>query len=147
DEPSTGRRPWDIDQEMAAAALGVRTYILRADDIAQTVDRAADKALRRRMPVVISIPYDFANTSIGKRDVAEAEINLEDPATVASLLAATLAKPEPTIAPAPAIHRRRVSEARIDEAVRLLSTAERPLVLAGRGAHLAGAGPQLARIA
>src|SRR5690554_1481395 len=59
DAPSTGLRPWDIDQEMAAAALGVRTYTVSTNDVDEIVDRAAAAAIRRRTPVIIAPPYDL----------------------------------------------------------------------------------------
>lgn len=151
DEPTTGRRPWDIDQEMAAAALGVRSYVVGLDDVDGIVDRAAQVALRRRRPVVISIPYDLAAAEVfAPVTVASEGIDLADPATMRDLAAATL----PSATPAPsatitAYHRpvTAATSAELTSAVQLLASAARPVVLAGRGAWLAEAEAELGAIA
>jgi len=146
DEPSQGPRPWDIDQEMAAAALGVRTYTLSTENIDELVDRVVASALRRRSPVVLSLPYDLVNAEV---TASKSEsIDLNDPATMRALAAATL--------PAEAVKAPRASSIRpetaattieISAAVQLLARAERPVVLAGRGAWISGAAAELNRIA
>ncbi len=148
DEPTTGRRPWDIDQEMAAAALGVRSYVVGLEDVDGIVDRAAQVALRRRRPVVISIPYDLAAAEVFAPAIAASEgIDLADPATMRDLAAATL----PSAAPATITsYHRPVTAAtptELTSAVQLLAGAARPVVLAGRGAWLAEAEAELGAIA
>ena len=153
DEPTTGRRPWDVDQEMAAAALGVRSYALDPQHIDEIVDRAVASADRVRRPVVLSIPYDHAALELPlprPADLATEEgIDLNDPATMQALAQATL----PSGASAA---RRESSHARpsttatsieLAAAVQLLTGAERPLVLAGHGAWVSGAESQLATLA
>lgn len=148
DEPTTGRRPWDVDQEMAAAALGVRTQALRLDNIDELVDRAAASALRRRSPVVLAIPYDLAGATLPA--AKELEIDLNDPSVMDSLVAAT----RPSSSDASTSHTRThlrpetsATSIEIAAATQLLEKAQRPLVLAGHGAWLSGAGPELDRVA
>ncbi|MFV0433723.1 MAG: thiamine pyrophosphate-binding protein [Leucobacter sp.] len=147
DAPSSGRRPWDVDQEMLAAALGVRTHVLSVTNIDRTVDRAAAYARQVRRPVVLAIPYDLATA-----EIVAPEIDLNDPATIASLNAAVSDVP---VAPAatlgyntldsvyptmPAAHQ-------LTAAAQILADAQRPVILAGRGAHLSGAAAVLGQLA
>lgn len=142
DAPTTGVRSWDIDQEMMAAALGVRTIALTLDDLDETVDRAAASALRRRRPIVLSIPYDLVATPVIE---AATGIDLNDPSVIRSLTAATM----PSAAPRRQVPRPHTA-ANADDlaaALRTLTSAKRPLVLAGRGAWLAGAQGELTELA
>ena len=149
DAPTTGLRPWDIDQEMAAAAVGVRSYTVEPDDVDEIVDRAAEAALRRRRPVVLAIPYDLVTAEVAPVEPPAAQgIDLDDPSTVRDLVAATM----PSAAAARAVTRRErpvtaATPTALTAAVHALAGAERPVVLAGRGAWLSGAGPQLGAIA
>ncbi|QZY51709.1 thiamine pyrophosphate-binding protein [Leucobacter tenebrionis] len=158
DAPSAGPRPWDVDQEMLAAALGVRTHMLSVTNIERTVDRAVAYAHRVRRPVVLGIPYDLVSapavaSQAGREGAGSgsgsAGIDLNDPAVLASLSAsvADIAAPSPAaVTPqperlgGPAGHQ-------LEAAVRALIEAERPVVLAGRGAHLSGASAELGAIA
>lgn len=154
DAPSTGLRPWDIDQEMAAAAVGVRTYTVGTRDVDEVVDRAAAAALRRRTPVVIAIPYDQVTAVIpAPVHPDDAGINLADPATLRDLAQATLPATSapggstpgsPVAAPRPASA---ATPTQLDDATQLLLAAKRPVVLAGYGAWLSGAASELGVIA
>lgn len=160
DAPSTGPRPWDIDQEMASAAVGVRTYTVGTHDVDEVVDRAAAAALRRRTPVVIAIPYDQVTAVIPKPSgQPDLGIDLSDPATLRDLARATLpAKSEtgnsgvsgksaqgaPNSAPRPASA---ATAAELDAAAKSLLSAKRPIVLAGYGAWLSDAASELGAIA
>ena len=137
DEPTTGARPWGVDQEMMAAAMGVRTIPLSPDDLDETIDRAAASARRSRKPVVLAIPYDLAEVPVVDPEPEPVGIDLNDPAVTRALIAATM----PSAAPAPRVERPRTaaSDAELTLALQALGAAERPLVLAGRGAWLAGA--------
>ena len=151
DAPTTGPRPWDVDQEMLGAALGVRTHLLTLSDPVGIVDRAVASALRSRRPVILGIPYDLAAAAVdapleGVTRAADDEIDLNDPAVIASLVAATL----PATDQSRQHSVRPITGASADQiaaAVQALATAERPLILAGRGAWLANATPQLGRLA
>ncbi len=157
DAPSGGPRPWDVDQEMLAAALGVRTHMLSVANIDRTVDRAVAYAQRVRRPVVLGIPYDLVSApavepqpAAGANGAPSPGIDLGDPAVLASLsasvadvaghAAAPAVAPQPERLGGPAGHQ-------LEAAVRALLEAERPVVLAGRGAHLSGASAELGAIA
>lgn len=124
DEPTSGPRPWDVDQIALASAVGARTYTVGHADAAATTVIAIEHALTYRVPVVLAIPYDVAVLEAGP--VPEA--------------------PSPRI-PAPLAPRGEFSEATLDEIARALGAASRPFLLAGRGAWLAGAGAALGELA
>jgi len=151
DAPSGGPRPWDVDQEMLAAALGVRTHMLSVAGIERTVDRAVSYAQRVRRPVVIAIPYDLVTEPAVQPAIASAEpqgIDLNDPAVLASL-SASVAEIAPAQPVAPVVPQGLGGPAghQIEAAVRALLEAERPVVIAGRGAHLSGASAELGAMA
>ncbi|WP_336651764.1 MULTISPECIES: thiamine pyrophosphate-binding protein [unclassified Leucobacter] len=158
DAPSAGPRPWDVDQEMLAAALGVRTHMLSVTNIDRTVDRAVAYARRVRRPVVLGIPYDLVTADAvaspvegaGTGAAGSAGIDLSDPAVLAALSAsvAEIAAPAPAPAVTPQPERLGGSAShQLEAAVLALLEAERPIVIAGRGAHLAGASTELGAIA
>ena len=119
DQPTSGPRPWDVDQAAIAAAVGVATFTVGVDDAAAVTTAGLQHALDERAPVVVAIPYDLAARQAGNaavRVVRPREVLLPD------LEAAAAAAAE-------------------------LSTARRPFLLAGRGAVLAGAGSALGELA
>lgn len=116
DEPAAGPRPWDVDQHAIAAAVGAPTYTVTRKNPAAITSQAITHALEHRTAVVLAIPYDIATAPA-------AEEQSIGPAS-----------PVPTPVP---------SDERLDRAAGLLTAAKRPLILAGRGAHLAGAGHEL----
>lgn len=124
DEPTSGPRPWDVDQIALASAVGARTYTVGRTDAVATTAIAIEHALTYKVPVVLAIPYDVATLDAGTPGPVP-QLRLPSPLTVATEL----------------------SSARIDEVARALAAAKRPLLLAGRGAHLAGAGDALGRLA
>ncbi|MFJ4224416.1 thiamine pyrophosphate-binding protein [Microbacterium sp. NPDC089695] len=124
DEPTSGPRPWDVDQIALASAVGARTYTVGRADAAATTVIAIEHALTYRVPVVLAIPYDVASLEAGP--VAEA--------------------PAPRI-PAPLAPRGDFAEGMLDEIADALGAAERPFLLAGRGAWLASAGAALGELA
>src|SRR3954451_14394592 len=65
DEPTSGPRPWDVDQIAMASAVGARTYTLGLADAAATTAIAAEPALTSRVPTVLPIPYDVATLDTG----------------------------------------------------------------------------------
>ena len=123
DHPTSGPRPWDVDQSALASAVGARTYTVGRDDAATTVAIAVAHALTYRVPAVLALPYDIAALEAGT------------PASVASR------EVPPPLEPS-AFTRHRIA----DVAARL-ARARRPLILAGRGAWLAGAGSLLNELA
>ncbi|WP_251048893.1 thiamine pyrophosphate-binding protein, partial [Microbacterium sp. ISL-103] len=124
DEPTSGPRPWDVDQIALASAVGARTYTVGHADAAATTVIAIEHALPYRLPVVLAIPYDVASLEAGPVPAA----------------------PSPRI-PAPLAPRGEFAEGTLDEIAEALSRASRPFLLAGRGAWLAGAGEALGELA
>lgn len=124
DEPTSGPRPWDVDQIALASAVGARTYTVGRADAAATTVIAIEHALTYRVPVVLAIPYDVAALEAGP--VPDA--------------------PQPVV-PAPLVPRGEFGEGMLDRIATELQEAERPLLLAGRGAWLAGAGDALGALA
>lgn len=124
DEPTSGPRPWGVDQIALAAGVGARTYTVGHRDAAATVVIAIEHALTYRVPVVLGIPYDVATREAGGiPDAAGPQVTPEHPALGA------------------------YADGVIGQIVDALATAERPLLLAGRGAWLAGAGAALDEVA
>ncbi|MBF4562804.1 thiamine pyrophosphate-binding protein [Microbacterium sp. VKM Ac-2870] len=124
DEPTSGARSWDVDQIALAAAVGARTYTVGRMDAAATTVIAVEHALTYRVPTVLAIPYDVAALEAG------------DVPTVAEP-----ALPGPLVVPGP------FAEASLAGLADLLAAARHPLLLAGRGAWLAGAGQALGELA
>ncbi|MDQ1131333.1 thiamine pyrophosphate-binding protein [Microbacterium sp. SORGH_AS_0888] len=124
DEPTSGPRPWDVDQVALASAVGARTYTAGRTDAAATTVIAIEHALSYRVPVVLAIPYDVARLEAG-----------EAPET-----------PEPVV-PAAAGAGTEFSRATLTSMAEAFAEARHPLLLAGRGAHLSGAGPALGALA
>jgi thiamine pyrophosphate-dependent acetolactate synthase large subunit-like protein len=124
DEPTSGPRPWDVDQIAMAAAVGARTYTVGRADAAATTVIAIEHALTYRVPVVLAIPYDVAALEAGP--VPDA--------------------PEPQ-RPAAVVPAGEFARATVREIAEALASARRPLLLAGRGAWLADAGDALGALA
>ncbi|MGM1017514.1 MAG: thiamine pyrophosphate-binding protein [Actinomycetota bacterium] len=124
DEPTSGPRPWDVDQIALASAVGARTYTTGRTDAAATTVIAIEHALTYRLPVVLAIPYDVAAAEAGE----------------------VLAVPSPQL-PAPLPPRGAFADGMLDDIAEALRGARRPLLLAGRGAWLADAGEALGALA
>jgi acetolactate synthase I/II/III large subunit len=123
DEPTSGPRPWDVDQIALASAVGARTYTAGHDDAAATAIIAVEHALAYRLPTVLALPHDVASREAGPVPVIPSPV-----------LPAPLAPSEFT-------------RSGIAELAERLTRAERPVLLAGRGAWLAGAGDLLGELA
>ena len=124
DEPTSGPRPWDVDQIALASGVGARTYTVGRADAAATTIIAIEHALTYRVPVVLAIPYDLAALEAGE----------------------VAAAPAPRV-PAPLAPKGEFAEGMLDRIAAALSSAKRPFLLAGRGAWLAGAGEALGALA
>lgn len=124
DEPTSGPRPWDVDQIALASAVGARTYTVGHADAAATTIIAIEHALTYRVPVVLAIPYDVASLEAGPVPPA----------------------PEPRT-PAALVPRGEFADGMLDDIASALRGARRPFLLAGRGAWLAGAGAALGALA
>ena len=75
DEPTTGSRPWDVDQIAMASGVGARTFTVGRTDVAATTVLAIEHALANRTAAVLAIPYDVAGLEVG-----EADERADDPA-------------------------------------------------------------------
>ena len=124
DEPTSGPRPWDVDQIALASAVGARTYTVGRTDCAATTIIAVEHALTYRVPTVLALPYDTATTDAGEMEATP-----------------TLTLPRPLRATDD------VTLHAIDETAAALARAQRPLLLAGRGAWIAGAKDALGTLA
>ncbi len=124
DEPTSGPRPWDVDQIALASAVGARTYTVGRTDAAATTVIAIEHALTYRVPVVLAIPYDVAALEAGPVPAA----------------------PSPRV-PGALAPRGEFADGMLAEIASALRDAKRPLLLAGRGAWLAGAGEALGALA
>lgn len=112
-EPSTGPRPWDVNQKALATACGALSLTVTGEDAYSVTREAFALAEARRLPVVLNIPFDVAAAPFtGERATAE-------PLTT------------PQLTPVEHQEAARVAA--------LLSAAERPLIVAGRGARHAAA--------
>lgn len=119
DAPSTGARPWDVDQTAIAAGLGAATFTVTRESAGSITQQAVEYALTRRTAVVVAIPYDLAAL-----EAADEELPAPQTPAVSDDV-----------------------DGGLGQAARLLAGAKRPLILAGRGAHLAEAGPELRELA
>ncbi|MCP2032246.1 thiamine pyrophosphate-dependent acetolactate synthase large subunit-like protein [Okibacterium sp. HSC-33S16] len=120
DAPTSGARPWDIDQRMLAASVGARTFSMSETDAGQVAIAAVNFALAHRTPVVLALPYDLTTADSLNDELLP---SVELPAPV---------QPQPE---------------QIAAAADALSAARRPVILAGRGAWLAHAGTPLSQLA
>lgn len=124
DAPTAGPRAWDVDQIALASAVGVRTYTVGRTDAAATTVIAIEHALTYRVPTVLAVPYDVATLDAGP----------------------VLPAPEPRL-PAALVPSSPFAQGTIREIAAALAGAERPLLLAGRGAWISGAGEALGALA
>ncbi len=111
----------DVEQDGVVRSVGAAVERIRdPKTVVEDIARAAHRAVTERRPVVVSIPIDLQ----------ERPCDPEDPPTFVETLASS---PRP-------------SEEAVSRVADLLGSARRPLILAGRGAVLASAGPVLERI-
>ncbi|MCD2444182.1 thiamine pyrophosphate-dependent enzyme [Agromyces sp. SYSU K20354] len=129
DEPTTGSRPWGVDQIAMASGVGARTFTVGRTDVAATTVLAIEHALANRTAAVLAIPYDVAGLEVGEPD-ARADV------------------PAPALRiPSPMTPKGEFATQVLVDTVAALATARRPLLLAGRGAWLADAGEALGALA
>ncbi|WP_405373100.1 MULTISPECIES: thiamine pyrophosphate-binding protein [unclassified Microbacterium] len=124
DEPTSGPRPWDVDQIALASAVGARTYTVGRADAAATTVIAIEHALSYRVPTVLAIPYDVAKLEAGPVPAAPAPVVPAAPGPTGAFAAET-----------------------VREVAAALAVARRPLLIAGRGAWLSHAGTDLDALA
>ncbi|QPZ37395.1 thiamine pyrophosphate-binding protein [Paramicrobacterium chengjingii] len=120
--PTTGFRPWDVDQAALCRAVGAHVVTVTQDTPVSSTREALEYALTHRTAVVLEIPYDVGG------------LEAQDAVDSASA-ALAVASAQPPRARA------------LDDAAAVLRSARRPLVLAGRGAFLSGAGDAMRALA
>jgi acetolactate synthase-1/2/3 large subunit len=112
DAPTTGARAWDIDQVMVARGLGVQTLTVAPESAARITEEAWSIASRKRVPVLVAIPYDISALEAGQQQAFQ---NSE------------------------ASQPRQIDPLATQRIAGLLMQAQRPLIIAGHGAVVAGA--------
>ncbi|MFI7579771.1 thiamine pyrophosphate-binding protein [Kocuria kalidii] len=117
--PTTGARPWDVDQPGIGADVGVDTFVVDARQPGLISIKALERAVQHRQPVVLAIPYDLAAADADEESWPEPVLQA------------------PTLQP---------SRSDLERVAAALNTARRPLLLAGRGARVAGADPAIERL-
>ncbi len=120
DAPVTGPRPFDVDQRALAASVGAPTFTVGTTDAGQVTIAAINHALAHRTAVVLALPYGLATATADEDEVIPA-----------------VTRPKP-LQPEPVA---------VLTAARALSMARRPVIIAGRGAWIAGASEPLSRLA
>lgn len=109
DQPTSGPRPWDVDQAAIAQSVGAVPLTVNQDNAASVTAEAFSIATEQRLPVTLFIPHDIGAA----------------PAYQEPSAAGTLPSPE-----SPAVDQKALAQA-----ANLLTGAKRPLILAGRGAR------------
>lgn len=109
--PTSGLRPWDVEQGVLAEAVGAISLTIEAERVTEITELAFARARAERLPVILSIPFDLAKTSVQVSKTRQ---------------------PVPHTAVVP-----EASASELTKLVSLISQARRPLLLAGRGAALA----------
>lgn len=130
DIPTSGARPWDVDQAALAAAVGVETFTLAPHELESQVDRAIERSHAERRPVVLAIPYDLVAREV--EPSIDSHHERRSPSTSELSLQALRVATDDEV---------------FIEAVARLSEAKRPAIIAGHGAHLSGAGVELGHTA
>jgi thiamine pyrophosphate-dependent acetolactate synthase large subunit-like protein len=110
----------DIAAVIAPTGAGYER-IHRADTFAVDFRRALRRVFVEGRPVVLNIPFDLLNAEAG-------DLDIQRPASLVEAVPA-------------------VGQQSIDDALGVLVSAKRPVILAGHGAVLAGARDQLVRLA
>ena len=114
-----------IDQRQVVAATGADLVSVRdAESLVSTIDTAIAQAVSERRPVVVAIPLDVQQGTVGVS--AEATLDQAPPPQVAEV--------QPT-------------DDALEQAVGVIVSCQRPLVLAGSGVELARARPALLKLA
>jgi acetolactate synthase-1/2/3 large subunit len=118
--PPSTPRAWDVDQRVLTEAAGAAYVALDLDTWPEAIRDALHHAREERTPVVLAIPYDLADA-------------VTDDIIVSGIRVAPFVPvPDPGA---------------VTDAAARLAGAERPLLLAGRGAWLAGAQDAAAALA
>lgn len=106
DAPTTGRRPFDIDQQTVTVGLNIPVVTLDKHNAAATMTRAFEMAADSQEPVVVLVPHDLSDAPVTEQGAVSAY--------------------EPVSQPV-------VSDAQIHTVAQALVAAERPLIVTGGG--------------
>lgn len=106
DAPSTGRRPFDIDQQQVTVGLNIPVITVEPAKVAQQIARAFDMAADGQEPVVVLVPYDLTDAPVSRVEAPSDYTPIQVP---------------------------EVSDTTIGQLAQALVTAKRPLILAGGG--------------
>lgn len=112
--PSSGLRPWDVDQAALAEAVGAIAMTVDPQDPAGSTREAFAAAHNERRPVVLNIPYDYAQTLVPEGGSC-------------CLTRGHQAKLSHAVD--------RLQPDELKKVVQALTGSDRPLILAGRGAR------------
>lgn len=113
---------WDVDEAALCAAMGIRSVSVRDEASLEGLDAEVRAALRDLAPLVVLIAADHAKDEC----VRPQEFSADDDGH----------RDSPTL-----------EQGEIDEVVKLLGTAERPLILGGRGLWVSGGRDRAAELA
>ncbi|GAA4476842.1 thiamine pyrophosphate-binding protein [Enteractinococcus fodinae] len=119
DAPSTGRRPFDIDQQTVTVGLNIPVMTISADNVTATLTRAFDMAEDGQEPVMVLVPYDLGPRPAGDRASHEAYEPIAQPTA---------------------------SDEQLQTIAQALVTAKRPLIVTGGGVVRTGTGQLVRRL-
>lgn len=125
-EPTTGPRAIDFDQTAVASGFHVLTLRVSTDDAAAVTRSAYTIAARDRVPVIVALPYDIIATPVSEPIEAHGIGSLLPPSSVLREYEIEDSGP--------------LTEEDAQSIALALKQAERPLILAGQGAVVSGAG-------
>ncbi|MBB3607054.1 thiamine pyrophosphate-dependent acetolactate synthase large subunit-like protein [Mycolicibacterium sp. BK556] len=121
DTPRRRHHPQEVDLRALFSATGATFHrVLRAEHVVPELSRVLAHAINTRRPIVLDIPFDLHHEDIDYR---------------------------PALAPPLSLHAVAPTEDSLDMALGVLVNANRPLILAGRGALEAGAREELIELA
>lgn len=106
DAPSSGRRPFDIDQQTVTVGLNIPVLTIDEHNATAIIDRACDMAVDGQEPVVVMLPHDLTDATVTE---ASSQRSYEP-----------MARPK-------------VSDDELETIAQALVTAKRPLILTGGG--------------
>lgn len=114
DAPSSGRRPFDIDQQTVTVGLNIPVVTIDERNVATATARAFDMAEDGQEPVVVMVPYDLSDAPAEAVETERSYEPIERPVAAAEQL---------------------------DEIARALVAAKRPLIVTGGGVVRTNTGP------
>lgn len=146
DQPTTGARPWDVDQAALVDTVGARVVTVGHRTAPADAAGAFELALAERVPVVLLLPYDLTTVGVPalSQSVPHASVIPRDDGLALSPLGATppgalpsgRAAEQPSVNDYPTIDS--PDAAALATAISLLESANRPLIVAGDGARNVG---------